>query len=89
SIMGSNGSVESNMINALLFVFGYRASSKMLQGKLSELIHNSVRYLDLYECSIDLVRSFMHQMNQPGPDAYPVVQNPSLIAARIELSIVY
>ena len=66
SIVGPNGSGKSNTIDALLFVFGYRAS-KMRQGKLSELIHNSARYLDLDECSvevhfreiIDLVRIFL------------------------------
>jgi len=41
AIVGPNGSGKSNTIDALLFVFGYRAS-KMRQGKLSELIHNSV-----------------------------------------------
>ncbi|ELU39447.1 Subunit of the condensin complex, which reorganizes chromosomes during cell division [Rhizoctonia solani AG-1 IA] len=40
AIVGPNGSGKSNTIDALLFVFGYRAS-KMRQGKLSELIHNS------------------------------------------------
>ncbi|KAF8917317.1 Structural maintenance of chromosomes protein 4, partial [Haplosporangium bisporale] len=40
SVVGPNGSGKSNVIDALLFVFGYRAS-KMRQGKLSELIHNS------------------------------------------------
>ena len=65
SIVGPNGSGKSNTIDALLFVFGYRAS-KMRQGKLSELIHNSARYPDLDDCSvevhfreiIDLVRIF-------------------------------
>lgn len=40
AIVGPNGSGKSNTIDALLFVFGYRAT-KMRQGKLSELIHNS------------------------------------------------
>jgi AAA15 family ATPase/GTPase len=68
SIVGPNGSGKSNTIDALLFVFGYRAS-KMRQGKLSELIHNSARHPDLDECSvevhfreiIDLVCSFTDQ----------------------------
>ena len=51
--MGPNGSGKSNTIDALLFVFGYRAS-KMRQGKLSELIHNSARYPDLDECSVEV-----------------------------------
>ena len=67
SIVGPSGSGKLNTIDALLFVFGYRAS-KMRQGKLSELIHNSARYPDLDEYSvevhfreiIDLVRSFTH-----------------------------
>ncbi|KAG8679330.1 Structural maintenance of chromosomes protein 4, partial [Ceratobasidium sp. 423] len=46
AIVGPNGSGKSNTIDALLFVFGYRAS-KMRQGKLSELIHNSADYPDL------------------------------------------
>ena len=62
--MGPNDSGKSNTIGALLFVFGYRASSKLRQGKLSELIHYPVRYLNLHECSgevlfraiIDLLR---------------------------------
>lgn len=53
SIVGPNGSGKSNTIDALLFVFGYRAS-KMRQGKLSELIHNSARYPDLPECSVEV-----------------------------------
>jgi structural maintenance of chromosome 4 len=49
AIVGPNGSGKSNTIDALLFVFGYRAS-KMRQGKLSELIHNSANYPDLDDC---------------------------------------
>ena len=40
SIVGPNGSGKSNVIDALLFVLGYRAR-RMRQGKLSELIHHS------------------------------------------------
>ena len=53
AIVGPNGSGKSNTIDALLFVFGYRAS-KMRQGKLSELIHNSANYPDLDECSVEV-----------------------------------
>ena len=53
AIVGPNGSGKSNTIDALLFVFGYRAS-KMRQGKLSELIHNSDRYPDLQQCSVEI-----------------------------------
>ena len=53
SIVGPNGSGKSNTIDALLFVFGYRAS-KMRQAKVSELIHNSARYPDLDDCSVEV-----------------------------------
>ena len=53
SIVGPNGSGKSNTIDALLFVFGYRAA-KMRQGKLSELIHNSARYPDLQDCRVEV-----------------------------------
>jgi structural maintenance of chromosome 4 len=36
-----------------LFVFGWRAS-KMRQGKLSELIHNSAGFEDLDFCSVEV-----------------------------------
>jgi structural maintenance of chromosome 4 len=67
AIVGPNGSGKSNTIDALLFVFGYRAS-KMRQGKLSELIHNSAGMEGLESCSVevwfreivDLVRYYNH-----------------------------
>jgi len=63
SIVGPNGSGKSNVIDSMLFVFGFRAS-KMRQGKVSELIHNSAKFPDCQMCSvavhfvdiIDLVR---------------------------------
>ena len=53
AIVGPNGSGKSNTIDALLFVFGYRAS-KMRQSKLSELIHNSDKHPNLDECSVEV-----------------------------------
>ncbi|KAJ6146235.1 Structural maintenance of chromosomes protein [Penicillium chrysogenum] len=46
SVVGPNGSGKSNVIDSLLFVFGFRAS-KMRQGKISALIHNSAQYPNL------------------------------------------
>lgn len=51
SVVGPNGSGKSNVIDSLLFVFGFRAS-KMRQGKLSALIHNSVQYPNLDHCEV-------------------------------------
>lgn len=65
SVVGPNGSGKSNVIDSLLFVFGFRAS-KMRQGKISALIHNSAQYPDLDFCEVavhfqevmDLVRVY-------------------------------
>jgi structural maintenance of chromosome 4 len=51
SVVGPNGSGKSNVIDSLLFVFGFRAS-KMRQGKLSALIHNSAAFPDLDYCEV-------------------------------------
>ncbi|CAE6532357.1 unnamed protein product [Rhizoctonia solani] len=79
AIVGPNGSGKSNTIDALLFVFGYRAS-KMRQGKLSELIHNSADYPDLDMCSVEVW--FREIIDLPGIDAYEVVPNSRLIVSR-------
>ncbi|KAF8971821.1 RecF/RecN/SMC N terminal domain-containing protein [Flammula alnicola] len=79
SIVGPNGSGKSNTIDALLFVFGYRAS-KMRQGKISELIHNSANFPDLDECSVEV--HFRDIIDLPGPDAFKVVPESQLIVTR-------
>lgn len=53
AIVGPNGSGKSNTIDALLFVFGFKAK-QMRQGKLSELIHNSEDWPDLDYCSVEV-----------------------------------
>ena len=67
SVVGPNGSGKSNVIDSLLFVFGFRAS-KMRQGKISALIHNSAGFPNLDFCEVevhfqevkDLVRGESH-----------------------------
>ena len=53
SVVGPNGSGKSNVIDSLLFVFGFRAS-KMRQGKISALIHNSAQFPDLNYCEVEV-----------------------------------
>ncbi|TFK70065.1 hypothetical protein BDN72DRAFT_839506 [Pluteus cervinus] len=79
SIVGPNGSGKSNTIDALLFVFGYRAS-KMRQGKLSELIHNSAEHPDLDECSVEV--HFQEIMDLPGPNEFEIVSGSHLSVTR-------
>lgn len=70
SVVGPNGSGKSNVIDSLLFVFGFRAS-KMRQGKLSALIHNSAQYPNLDFCEVAV--HFQEVMDQVGlkPVNYP------------------
>ena len=53
SVVGPNGSGKSNVIDSLLFVFGFRAS-KMRQGKISALIHNSAAFPNLDSCEVEV-----------------------------------
>ncbi|KAL8964635.1 MAG: hypothetical protein Q9183_004318 [Haloplaca sp. 2 TL-2023] len=63
SVVGPNGSGKSNVIDSLLFVFGFRAS-KMRQGKISALIHNSAQYPNLDHCEVEV--HFQEVMDLPG-----------------------
>ncbi|XP_055858458.1 structural maintenance of chromosomes protein 4 [Episyrphus balteatus] len=51
AIIGPNGSGKSNVIDSMLFVFGYRAQ-KIRCKKLSVLLHNSARYPNMQRCSV-------------------------------------
>lgn len=53
AIIGPNGSGKSNVIDSMLFVFGYRASKIRLK-KISELIHNSSQHKDIKSCSVSI-----------------------------------
>lgn len=67
SVVGPNGSGKSNVIDSLLFVFGFRAS-KMRQGKLSALIHNSAQYPDLDYCEVAVhFQEVMDMVRNPAP----------------------
>ncbi|RMY59679.1 hypothetical protein D0865_01946 [Hortaea werneckii] len=78
SVVGPNGSGKSNVIDSLLFVFGFRAS-KMRQGKISALIHNSAQHPDLEYCEVEV--HFQEVMDQPdGPSV--VVPDSGLVVSR-------
>ncbi|XP_074593637.1 structural maintenance of chromosomes 4-like protein gluon [Brevipalpus obovatus] len=51
AIVGPNGSGKSNVIDSMLFVFGFRASKLRLK-KLSSLIHKSENFPDFDHCSV-------------------------------------
>ncbi|KAI1139430.1 nuclear condensin complex subunit Smc4 [Hypoxylon sp. FL0543] len=78
SVVGPNGSGKSNVIDSLLFVFGFRAS-KMRQGKISALIHNSAAYPDLDHCEVAV--HFQEVMDLPGGGT-EVIPNSQIIISR-------
>ncbi|KAK3069062.1 Structural maintenance of chromosomes protein 4, partial [Teratosphaeriaceae sp. CCFEE 6253] len=78
SVVGPNGSGKSNVIDSLLFVFGFRAS-KMRQGKISALIHNSAQHPDLDYCEVEV--HFQEVMDQPNGGC-EVVPNSQLVVSR-------
>lgn len=51
AIIGPNGSGKSNVIDSLLFVFGYRAA-KIRSKKLSALIHSSAGRESINSCTV-------------------------------------
>jgi structural maintenance of chromosome 4 len=70
SVVGPNGSGKSNVIDSLLFVFGFRAS-KMRQGKLSALIHNSAGFLDLGFCEVEVHFQEVKDLPNGGQEIIP------------------
>ncbi|KAI0121775.1 RecF/RecN/SMC protein [Daldinia grandis] len=78
SVVGPNGSGKSNVIDSLLFVFGFRAS-KMRQGKISALIHNSAAHPNLDHCEVAV--HFQEVMDLPGGET-EVIPNSQIIISR-------
>lgn len=78
SIVGPNGSGKSNVVDAIMFVLGYRAK-KMRQTKLSDLIHISEGYTELDSCTVEV--HFIRIRDLEG-DNYEVIPNSELIVAR-------
>jgi structural maintenance of chromosome 4 len=78
SVVGPNGSGKSNVIDSLLFVFGFRAS-KMRQGKLAALIHNSAAFPNVDSCSVEV--HFQEVLDLPD-GTHEIVPNSKLVISR-------
>ncbi|RAL61974.1 hypothetical protein DID88_002463 [Monilinia fructigena] len=78
SVVGPNGSGKSNVIDSLLFVFGFRAS-KMRQGKISALIHNSAAFPDLDHCEVAV--HFQEVIDQLD-GTHQIIPNSDLVISR-------
>jgi structural maintenance of chromosome 4 len=79
SVVGPNGSGKSNVIDSLLFVFGFRAS-KMRQHKTSALIHNSAQFPDLDYCEVEV--HFQEVMDTPSGVAEVIPESQLVISRR-------
>ncbi|KAK4467810.1 hypothetical protein MN116_008735 [Schistosoma mekongi] len=79
-IIGPNGSGKSNVIDSMLFVFGYRAS-KVRSKKISQLIHYSelVPNANFCEVSVHFQKIIDHG---PGASDYEVVPNSQFVISR-------
>lgn len=77
AIIGPNGSGKSNVIDSLLFVFGYKAS-KIRSKKLSVLIHSSRGHDDINSCSVEV---FFEQIIDKDED-YEVLQGSQFSVSR-------
>ncbi|KAI5806229.1 putative nuclear condensin complex subunit Smc4 [Geopyxis carbonaria] len=78
SVVGPNGSGKSNVIDSLLFVFGFRAN-KMRQGKISALIHHSPTNPNPDFCEVQV--HFQEVIDNPAGES-DVVPNSKLVVSR-------
>ncbi|CAH8602830.1 unnamed protein product [Heterobilharzia americana] len=79
-IIGPNGSGKSNVIDSMLFVFGYRAS-KVRSKKVSQLIHKSELVPNANNCMVSV--HFQKIIDQgPGATDYEVVPDSQFIISR-------
>lgn len=79
AVVGPNGSGKSNVIDSMLFVFGFRAN-KMRQDRLSDLIHNSEVHPNLQACSVEV--HFHYVIDEPNGTTRVDQEKPSLVVTR-------
>ncbi|XP_076002157.1 structural maintenance of chromosomes protein 4 isoform X1 [Genypterus blacodes] len=77
-IIGPNGSGKSNVIDSMLFVFGYRAQ-KIRSKKLSVLIHSSDKHKDVQSCTVEV--HFQKIIDKEG-DEYEVIPSSKFYVSR-------
>lgn len=79
AVVGPNGSGKSNVIDSMLFVFGFRAN-KMRQDRLSDLIHNSEVHPNLQSCSVDV--HFQYVIDEADGTTRVDEERPTLVVTR-------
>ncbi|KAJ8708705.1 hypothetical protein PYW08_010087 [Mythimna loreyi] len=78
AIIGPNGSGKSNVIDSMLFVFGYRAT-KIRSKKISVLIHSSSKYPNVKSASVAV--HFCKIIDGEG-DEFTVVPDSEIVVSR-------
>ncbi|KAF2348276.1 RecF/RecN/SMC N-terminal [Trinorchestia longiramus] len=78
SVVGPNGSGKSNVIDGMLFVFGYRAQ-KTRSKKISNLIHNSEAHPNVQSCTVAV---HFEKIIDISDDEFKVVPDTKFIVAR-------
>ncbi|XP_063882710.1 structural maintenance of chromosomes protein 4-like [Scylla paramamosain] len=78
SIVGPNGSGKSNVIDSMLFVFGYRAQ-KIRSKKISVLIHSSEQHPNVQSCTVTV--HFQKIMDKENDD-FEVIPNSGFSVSR-------
>ncbi|XP_056633945.1 structural maintenance of chromosomes protein 4 [Diorhabda sublineata] len=78
AIIGPNGSGKSNVIDSMLFVFGYRAT-KIRSKKVSVLLHNSDKYRNVQSCTVSV--HFAQIIDKSGDD-YDIVPGSEFVVSR-------
>ncbi|CAH1781989.1 unnamed protein product [Owenia fusiformis] len=80
AIVGPNGSGKSNVIDSMLFVFGYRAN-KIRSKKISVLIHNSEHHKNITSCSVAVHFQKIIDTGE-GDEDFDVVPNSKFVVKR-------
>ncbi|CAH0714903.1 unnamed protein product, partial [Brenthis ino] len=78
AIIGPNGSGKSNVIDSMLFVFGYRAT-KIRSKKISVLIHSSSKFPNITSAAVEV--HFCQIIDGEGED-FTVVPNSEIVVSR-------
>ncbi|XP_052868300.1 structural maintenance of chromosomes protein 4 [Anopheles cruzii] len=78
AIIGPNGSGKSNVIDSMLFVFGYRAQ-KIRSKKLSVLLHNSSAFPNTNKCTVGV---HFKQIEDRDDGSFDEVPNSGFVVAR-------
>ncbi|XP_057325387.1 structural maintenance of chromosomes protein 4-like [Microplitis mediator] len=77
AIVGPNGSGKSNVIDSMLFVFGYRAT-KIRSKSVGVLVHNSPEHPGIDNCMVSI--HFSKIIDRP--DGYEIVPNTEFVISR-------